>query len=86
MTLYTAAFSNGFKSRSSRKIAATHGWHASGKLRSGKPWSLSGFSTNGALGARMGMESALKTTVPKGSKTNFSEVVAVQFVGETVPA
>jgi len=83
---YTANFSNGFTTGSNRKIPATHGWHAEGTLRSGKPWSLSGFSTNGALGARMGMESALKTTLPPGAITEFSEVVAVKHAEEPVPA
>jgi hypothetical protein len=85
MIRYSASFSNGFTNGSNRNVKATHGWHAAGKLRSGRPWARSGFSLAGERGARREMGHLIKYGIPPGATVEFSEIVAVRYHAEKAP-
>jgi hypothetical protein len=83
-----ARFTNGFKASPTRRTRGTvsHGWHAVGRLKGGDTWSMHGFSIGGAKGAAAQMYSDTRHIPRSGGTIEFSEVVAVEIVGELVPA
>jgi hypothetical protein len=83
---YTAIFSNGFTVTRARQGAVTHAWHATGRLKNGRAWSMNGFSTIGAEQAAVNMHTDTRHIDRQGGVILFSEVVAVTQVTELVPA
>lgn len=87
MTSYTATFSNGEVRRTKRALTYSHAWLVTGKLKSGRPFSLFGFSTKSEAECRKQM-SRDTAYLPKkdGATIDFSEVVAVEAAAVGVPA
>jgi hypothetical protein len=83
---YTATFSNGFTVTRSRQGVVTHAWHATGKLKNGRLWSMNGFSSLGADQAAVNMHTDTRHIQRQGGVIGFSEVVAVTPVNELVSA
>jgi hypothetical protein len=85
MTRYVAKFAGGrVETESMRNIPVTHGWLARGRLKSGKPWQMHGFSTKSERHALKAM--CTSTAHLRKDQATFEIFEVTPVIVEGVPA
>lgn len=78
MTALIVTFGNGTTVSPPRRVAYTHAWIRAGKLASGRPFELHGFSISGEANARKQMCSQTGYLRKANATFEFEEIVPVE--------